>query len=844
MSSLDDVIDLIPSALETIQRHLMRTEIRELSWMAPFSRRPVLAKLENHQATGSFKVRGALFAMSRLPAGTTVVASSAGNHGLAVAWAAARLGMKADIVLPENASPLKRERILRLGGGVVEAGSTVEAADVEGRRIAAENDCTYLAPFDDVAVMAGQATAVVELLGDRPNLQTLLIPVGGGGLLAGAIAARRYLGLDDLAILACEPQAFASLGASVDAGHAVRLGRRPTFADGLATNIGAGARTVEIALDAKHLTFCTLSEEEIAAGCTALFNRESLLAEGAGSVGVVAALRAEELGLGDGPIGTIIGGGNVHHTTFWQMAAIEIRDARLAALADTLGRTVDAEPARRANGFASRAQRDGAHPLPLEAEREQRDLTGHLLGGIAGYTDLTSYMLDDLEDLVVQQALPLEKNTLNLVRQVNSQVRAAAGHRVDGAISLEEQQVRALSQLAVAARMAFEWRSPGYDQAAALSGLDLGALGSPGVNYARYDQPGVAQLERQLLELFSLDPRTHALLLTSSGMAAFALLCGTLFGRDGVRSVLTAPYLYFEGEEMLRAWLGQKVVTAGSYDAAVIAEQASVEKPDAVFADPLSNHAEQRMVDVELLAGLLARGENPPWLVVDGTMAPAVTAAPLLAALPSRALYYESCSKYLQLGLDIAMSGLLVVPRALEANARRTRRDLGLGIDRYGAELFPRYRPQQFERRLRNMEQSALQVAQALRRGLPGDRFSVRYPGLPDHPDYALAARIGRSGSNVTVLPLAERGSRDRLEPVVDEAIRRARQSGVPLVKGVSFGFSTSRLSAASAMAEGTPPFLRLAVGLCDPDTAEALAQALLDATNSVWKDRPAVEAR
>ncbi|GAA3728790.1 hypothetical protein GCM10022225_07710 [Plantactinospora mayteni] len=843
MAAIDPVVELLPDALALVGARLSRTEVRDLDWLGPFANRSVTAKLENHQVTGSFKVRGALFAMSRLPRDRALVAPSAGNHGLAVAWAAAQLGMTADIVLPENASPLKRERILRLGSGVVEAGSTVEAAEAEARRIAEESDRTYLAPFDDPAVMAGQATAVVELLEQRPGLCSLLIPVGGGGLLAGAVAARAYLGLDALAIVACEPEAFASLAANVTAGRPVRLGRRPTFADGLATNIGAGSRTVEIAVEARNLTFCALSEEEIAAGCSALFNRESLLAEGAGAVGVAAALRAEELGLGEGPIGTLVCGGNVHHTTFWQMTAVDLSDQRLAALADTMGRTVDAEPSRRSYALPPVRTDWGSWETP-DVEGNQLDLTRHLLDEVTKYTVTTASMLDDLEVLARDHALPLEEPTLGLVRAVNAQVRSESGQPCPDTMATGEQRVRALSQLAVAARLAFEWRSPGYDQSAALSALDLGALGSPGVNYARYEQPGVARIERQILGLCGLDPSTHTVLLTSSGMAAFALLCGTLFGHSGVRSVLTAPYLYFEGEEMLSSWLGRRAVVAGSYDAAAIAEQALATGSDAVFADPLGNHAEQRMVDVELLAELLSRRDDPPWLVVDGTMLPAATARALTAMLPDHAAYYESCSKYLQLGLDMAMAGMVVVPRALEARARRARRNLGLGLDRYAAELFPRFSPEQFERRLRGAEQSALRVARGLQSGLPADRFTVRFPGLPEHPDHALARRVGRTGSNVTVMPLVERASRDQLEPVVDEVLRKARSIGLPLVKGVSFGFLTSRLSAASAMAEGTPPFLRLAVGPCTPDAADLLAKTVLSVLASVWRTEPELDVR
>jgi threonine dehydratase len=131
-----------------------------------------------------------------------------------------------------------------------------------------------------LAIVAGQATAVVELLEQHPDMRSLVIPVGGGGLLSGAIAARAHLGRP-VHIVACEPANFASMAASVHAGAVVRLGRRATFADGLALNLEPGSVTLDIVAAADELTFRSVSEAEIAAAATAVFNREAVLIEGA-----------------------------------------------------------------------------------------------------------------------------------------------------------------------------------------------------------------------------------------------------------------------------------------------------------------------------------------------------------------------------------------------------------------------------------------------------------------------------------------------------------------------------------------------------------------------------------
>jgi threonine dehydratase len=835
--TLDAIVALIPKARAVIEAHLTLTETRAFGWLQRYAGRPVVAKLETQQRTGSFKARGALFALSLQEPGSTVIAPSAGNHGLAVAWAAAQLGMSANVVLPGNASPLKRERILSLGAGVIEAGSTFDAANDEARRLAGESDQVYISPYNDIAVVAGQATAVVELLEERPDVRSLLVPVGGGGLLAGALAARDHLGRS-VHVVAAEPEQFASLAVSTQAGEAVRLGRRPTFADGLATNVELGSLTVDVAAGAEDLLYCQLTEEEIAAACLAVFNRESVLAEGAGSAGVAAALHADELGLPEGTVATLVCGGNVHHTTFWQMATFPFRDARLVALADTLGRSIEDEPRRRERSAPrARALAEPSVPVP-DDEVADWALPPRLVDSVGDYTAVTESMLDDLVGLARDDGLPLDMSLVDLVRRVNGEVRAQVGVPAEAVLDVREQRLRVLSQLAVAARLAFEWRSPGYEQSAALAGFDLGSLGSPGVNYARFDQPGVPEIERQLADLLGISLESHAVLATSSGMAAFALAVTTISSVTPIRSVVTAPYLYFEGQEMLEYWLGRRVSSTVGHDAGELADAARVCGADAVFADPLANHPDQRMVDVEHLAEELAGETSPPWLVVDASMLPTATAAPVTRALPDRALYFESCSKYLQFGLDIVMSGMVVVPRGLEALARRVRRNLGLGLDRYAAELFPRYRPEEFERRSRAMERAALGVATALDGGLRNAPFRVTFPGLPDHPDHGLARQLGRTGSCVTLTSTDRPLGRDQLEPIVDAALLEARARQVPLVKGVSFGFSTSRLSAAAAMAEAAPPFLRLAVGPLGPRQAQSLADVVrwaVERTTAAW---------
>jgi threonine dehydratase len=779
----------------------------------------VVAKFECQQVTGSFKPRGAIAALGGLPSDARVITASAGNHGLAVAWAATQFGLRADVVLPYNASPLKRERILGLGAGVIEAGGTLEEATEEAKLLADRSGLHFVSPFNDPLVIAGQATVFLELLEQRSDLEALVVPVGGGGLLAGAVAACAEL-RSPLSIIGVEPLAFRSLGASMDAGEVTRVRRHPTYADGLATNLEPGSITLTIAEEAPALRFVSVTEEEVAAGCLALFNRESTLVEGAGAVGVSVALRADELGLPDGPIATVLTGSNVHHGLFWQMAAHVPDDPMLVAVTDTMGRLVGDEPIRRRNGVT---EEDKVARVVDDAEVM---VPASMHSAIQQYSVHTAQMLDDFSSLVAEEALPVEPGLIDFVVKLNDLVKVETGHPLPDSVAHREQRLRALSQLALATRMAFEWRAPGYEQAHAASIFDLGALGSPAVNYARYEQPGVAEIERQLADVLEVTPETHAVLLASSGMAAFALASATIMSVDRVRSVLTSPYIYFEADEMLRYVLRDAVHMVSTYDAEAIAVEARECSADVVFADPLANHPAQRMVDIPKLAEALSQQGDDRWLVVDASMLPATCSSGVLDALPRRAIYYESCSKYLQFGLDMTMAGLVVVPREYEALARRVRRNLGLGLDRFGTELFPSYRRTEFEQRMGVMERTALEVASVLRSFDDLGGFETTFPGLAHHPDHELALRYGRTGTCVTLVA-PHTLSRDQLDPVVDTTIRYARDAGVPLVKGVSFGFNTTRVSAAAAMAEGAPPFLRIAVGALEPHLRAPLADSL-----------------
>lgn len=381
-------------------------------------------------------------------------------------------------------------------------------------------------------------------------------------------------------------------------------------------------------------------------------------------------------------------------------------------------------------------------------------------------------------------------------------------------------------------RGALEWCSPSYAQSRAAQFFHTGAQDSPTVNYERYENPAVRRVERQLLDVLGLDAARYGVTATSSGVAAYTLVESFLL-RHRLQhgdTVLIAPYIYFEADEQLTSLPFVRFERAAGYGVADFVTAVREHRPRVVFADPVANTAQQRMVDLPgLLAALRATVTQRTTLVVDGTMLSGGLSPDLLAADDRvEVLYYESGSKYLQLGMDAGMAGVVAFPLETQPQFERLRRNTGSILYRHGAELFPRYGRAFYRRRMRRIGANALRLATLLRADpRVGAAGRVFYPGLADHPDARIAAALPYAGGCVTFLHhQADRNQRDALNALFDVLLANARATGVQLTKGASFGFGVPRVSAADAFAPGEPPFLRLYAG-DRADQVEPLAEAL-----------------
>lgn len=263
-------------------------------------------KIETLQPTGSFKIRGALAAMAAAPDGP-VVTASAGNHGLALARAAVLLGREATVVVAADASRAKVATLRRMPVLLVERGAGYTEAEEAALELASRG-ATFVSPYNDPDVIAGQRTLGLELDTQLGGAMTIVVPVGGGGLLAGLAlwAAER----GDVRVIGVEAAASTAFSASLAAGHVVDVPIGETIADGLAGGVEPGSVTVDIVRDSGVVDMVTVDEDELLAAVAELHREHGLVAEGAGAA-AVAAVRSGKAAAADGPVVALVTGRNV-----------------------------------------------------------------------------------------------------------------------------------------------------------------------------------------------------------------------------------------------------------------------------------------------------------------------------------------------------------------------------------------------------------------------------------------------------------------------------------------------------------------------------------------------------
>lgn len=250
----------------------------------------IYLKTENLQVTGSFKLRGAYYKISQLTAeqkAAGIIACSAGNHAQGVALAATKMGAKSVICMPDGAPISKVEATKALGAEVVLVPGAYDDAYAHACKLCGETGATMIHPFDDDEVIAGQGTIGLEILEQLPDVEAVIVPVGGGGLIAGVAYAIKQLN-PNIKVYGVQAERAPSMARSREAGEAITLPRVSTFADGIAVKHPGD---ITFAMNKQYVDdVVTVTEDEIATAILTLIEKQKLIAEGAGAVSVAAAM--------------------------------------------------------------------------------------------------------------------------------------------------------------------------------------------------------------------------------------------------------------------------------------------------------------------------------------------------------------------------------------------------------------------------------------------------------------------------------------------------------------------------------------------------------------------------
>ena len=308
----------IRQAATTIAPHVCRTPLRVSSGLSQYNGAEVLLKLETMQNTGAFKLRGAtnkLLSLDDAERSAGVIAVSTGNHGRGVAFAAAKLGLRAVVCMSELVPTVKVEAIRALGAEMVITGKSQDEAEETALAMISELGLVYVSPFDDRHVIAGQGTIGLELMAAVPALDTIIVPVSGGGLIGGISVAAKAL-RPDVRIVGVTMDRGAAMYESIKVGKPVQVEEMVSLADSLGGGIGSNNRYTFDLVHALVDDMVLVTEAQIADAMAWLYWNERIVAEGAGAVGVAALLNGFA---GGGRTVAIVSGCNVDMTNFTEI---------------------------------------------------------------------------------------------------------------------------------------------------------------------------------------------------------------------------------------------------------------------------------------------------------------------------------------------------------------------------------------------------------------------------------------------------------------------------------------------------------------------------------------------
>ncbi len=709
----------VRDAAARVGSYITRTPIVRLPWLDT-PKREVFAKVECWQRTGSFKIRGAYNALLQLPAGQPVIAASAGNHGLGVATVAAELHLPCKVCVPVNASELKVRRLVDAEAYVVPVGKdlheAVEYATAEAKRTGAR----YISAYANREVIAGQGTCGLEIAEEGgPGFDAVVVPLGGGGLLAGIGSCLREAS-PGTRLVAVRPRVFGAEGAS---GGLLRHMTRtvvPTVADGLAVQVDPDSWVTSI-LDPLIDDMLLASEEQIDTAIYALLHNQGLLVEGAGAIGVAALLEDMECNRVEGRVLVVLSGGNISSTQLSHAMSVQIDSLRLRRLLGLRGLNLSLEVTNAKRTQPVATTEPGHHTGYTSIERDE-PIWQRMMDSLSLEIDALGEEVRRHGEYVSSQELrcdPAAQSALHC--QIELARETARRFREEGA--QQEWRIRTryrlLNQQVATLRTSLQWASTSQDQSLEVMFFDPSDQRTATVNYARYGSATLRDFELRLALALGFNLEEQTLLACSSGQAAYQVIESFLI-RDVLRpgdSIAYSPYVYFEAFEQMTSIPAFATVVSPSFSISDLIRTVEHSNARVLFLDPVANTAGLPSIDLRELAKQLENYDwKDRWLVIDGTMISGGVNPFSWFNRPNHpsVLYYESGSKYLQLGLDLQMAGVCVFRTEHLPRLFRCRRNTGSIMYPADVARFPRYVRQQLLARMSILSRNAERLATTL----------------------------------------------------------------------------------------------------------------------------------
>ena len=793
---------------EEIEKFVLKTPLIRLHWLDT-PKRKVWAKLECNQLTNSFKVRGAYNAIRKIDKNIPVITNSAGNHGLAIAYTLQRLNRKGKIFVPENASELKLRRLINMGAEVIPVGKDLYNCGENAKRVAKEIGGAYVSPFSTTDVIIGQGSLAVETLKQKSHFDHVLIPLGGGGLLIGAGMYFKYKNLN-CKIDAIHPKVF-NRDFSKDYFEALSKPIYPTIADGLAVQHSKDDVTAELVRGVTD-NIEYVSEDDIEKGIVSMLSNEGLLVEGASGTGIAALLNDPEGEKYNGDVLVIISGGNISTSSLMHALATHTNSKETGKLLGFNSITLPQESVKYKETTLSSDMRELQSKKEIEESTNiwnsvSNNIDRNLVkfkNELREFIEYSKYEKLDINDYIIKHITNDITSLENLLKKITQEN--------------EPNNKRELTRIAIQQysylRNSLAWCSASSAQSKKVMFFDPAENNDSACNYDRYGSLLLKEKEIELQQSLGFDIEKTGLLLTSSGQAAYTVaesfLIRNVLSKEP--TVVSCPYIYFENLEQIQELKNINFIISESWDIEEIINLVEKENAEALFIDPLANLGTLHITDFVKFSELLEGHDwSKKWLIVDGTM---VSGGINLFEIFNKQnhphiLYLESGSKYLQFGLDLQMAGIVVAEKQYLPELNVHRRNTGTVMYQSGVTKFPSYDRETFLNRMRLLTRNSEILCETLKKlNIDKKRINITFPNNWRELGW-------KHGGGIVAVNFEEIGVNNKpcLDFLIDLIIQECKKEEIPFTKGVSFGFSTIRVSAAAAMAQNKPPFLRFSIG-------------------------------